>query len=143
MEFAKRAGGCLGLLGLAATFVLSDRYSAAAETMDITVPSGKSSNIWWQGRIDSTTCRTEDPVNGKIRVLREPVHGSTQTTIVSRPFRSVAGSHPCNGKPFDANGLVYTPAKGFKGSDSLVVERIVWAHYREYYSPVELRLTVK
>ena len=126
-----------------ASLMLAMVGSAHATERTIKIPAGKSWIIFAGGRIDPVTCKTEDPVNGRIKVLRQPSHGTTADVMQTIPFKSAGGTHACEGKPMQAHVLVYTPAKGFRGTDSVLVESMTYAYFREMYDPLELHLVIE
>ena len=117
--------------------------AASAETFTLTLPAGKASGIMSSGEIDPTTCKTVDTVNGRIVVLKGPAHGRTTSTLHEVPFHSIAGRSPCEGKLYLANILVYQPQPGFKGHDSVVVQRTFWINHMEQLDSSTIELEIR
>ena len=131
----------LFLATMAAFSVLSSA-ALAAETLSVTVSSGKKSRIYWSGQVNPVTCKVEDTINYRRDIVRTPAHGSLSTGHEETPFRSAAGAHPCNGRPFLANILYYQSAKGFKGIDEFVIRRSSLAHFREMTTELTVKVKV-
>jgi hypothetical protein len=131
------------LWALAGFLTMTFAGQALAETFNVTVPAGKQKVLWTRGSVDSVTCATNDAAVNAFRIMREPTHGSVAITTITSTFKGTNGPSPCDGKPFKPAALVYTPAKGFKGTDSLVIERMVRHGRMETYDPAEMIITVK
>jgi hypothetical protein len=128
---------------LAAFLVILCVGPSLGETFPVTVEAGKPKVLWTRGSVDRVTCATDDAAVNAFRIMREPLHGSVSITTVTTTFKATNGPSPCDGKPFKPVALVYTPAKGFKGADSFVLERMVRHGRVDVYDPAEMAITVK
>jgi hypothetical protein len=129
-----------------ATVALLACYSfdvSADQTFKQTVKAGQKARVWWSGQIDIGTCKTIDTINNRPDIVREPANGSLVMAIEQRPFKSAAGTSPCDGKPFSSNVVYYQSKPGFKGVDTFIVRRSVWMHYREMTEMATVELTVQ
>ena len=129
-------------LAMVALSILSSA-AAAGEVARFNLVAGRKYSLFSSGQIDPTTCKTIDTINYRPDVVREPAHGTLSVGLEQRPFNSISGSSPCNGKPYLANILYYQPAKGFKGVDTFVLRKTVLAHFREMTEEVTVEVTVK
>lgn len=90
---------------------------AAAETLDRTVKANSRSAIGGFLSYEADTCYPAEVPDVKVR--QGPANGSFQIV----PHEQVLGNDTrCSGKKMRGLAYVYTPKKGFKGSDEVVLD---------------------
>lgn len=109
-------------LGLLAAVPLADLASANTARHRPNIKAGGSDIIWNSGRVDFSICKTIDPRIARPTIIRKAEHGKTQVTRRTQAFHSMQGNTPCEGKPYLANVIIYTPKAGFRGEDSVEIE---------------------
>lgn len=103
-----------------AALVLSMAASAGAETLDRTVKAGSRSAIGGFFGYEVDTCYPSEIPDVKIR--QAPSNGSFQIV----PYEQVLGKDSrCPGKKVRGLAYIYTPNKGFRGADEVVLD-IPW-----------------
>lgn len=105
----------LALIGLSTT-------SGHAETVTKTVPSNRSSVVGSFGGFERHTCRSIGLPDAVIR--QRPAHGELRI----EHQRAKSSSALCAGTEQQFLVFVYSPRKGFKGSDAMTID-IPWRNH--------------
>ena len=99
------------LLLCAAISVFWSQTASLAETINITVPAGKSSVIYNFASYNPGTCGAMAPPKAEVR---KPKNG---TLTSSRSSQKIAAGKPCAGKIVKGTRVIYRPKPGFRGKD--------------------------
>jgi hypothetical protein len=135
MQFTKVAA-------LAFVAALLPALPASAETRTITVPANRTSSVETIAFYNNETCRSG--AVPQMQVTRAPANGKVSFRQFSGTLNESSGR--CSGKRVSGQNVIYTPRKGFRGTDSFTV-RYSHERYqgtsRRVYRSTKFRITVK
>lgn len=130
------------LAALAVAAGLLGALPAAAETRTITVPANRTSSVETIAFYNTETCRSG--AVPQMQVTRAPANGKVSFRKVSGTLNESSGR--CAGKRVSAQNVIYTPRKGFRGTDEITVG---YSHEwytgtsRRVYRSMRFKITVK
>ena len=114
----------LNVLAAAATALVLTVGGVSADTVNRTVKAGKSAavaGLFYYNRMMCTTI-----ANPQARIRRQPAHGRAVIKIFRDKLPK--NSNVCPGMPVSGPFVVYTPNRGYRGSDSLSVDFHTYAY---------------
>ncbi|PLX36301.1 MAG: hypothetical protein C0606_16550 [Hyphomicrobiales bacterium] len=127
----KKAIGVLGMLISLAFLAAGPAYAESAK--DVTVRAGRTTAVHGFIYYLLGSCSTALAVEPSIRTA--PQHGTTKF-IRKQTVRPKDATH-CPGRKVTAHYVLYTPKRGYRGPDSLVVD------YRYHANVVTARMVTR
>ena len=129
------------VLASAGLAIALSAVTALADTQRISAAAGKPALIGVSGEVDPATCQSTAGDANRFVVLTLPANGSVVTALQKVPYKGSLAQ--CMGKVYQANVLLYTPNRGFKGVDTLSVGHAVTLRDLEMITPVTIEIEVK
>lgn len=130
----------INTIGVAAVLSLAMIGGASAQVLEETVRAGKTTKVYSYAVFSQTNCR--DAVAVRLSSAR-----SKNGKLTSRRGTFTPSSGLCKGIPVKSTDVYFTPASGFRGTET-VRFRMVYDKYLEEVGPVvskgvRIKITVK